>query len=94
LSIIFVNLAIHFFYLGHFIILVFFIALVTTLFVFSRNLFQDILLMLFGFTQVEAKRALQKIEQSFAETISLMVKHMLFALEECGLPRVNYACES
>jgi hypothetical protein len=34
------------FYLGHFVILVFFVALVTTLFVVSRYLIKDILLML------------------------------------------------
>jgi hypothetical protein len=34
------------FYLGHFVILVFFIALVTTLFVVSCSLIKDILLML------------------------------------------------
>jgi hypothetical protein len=39
-------LAIYFFYLGHFIILVFFIALVTILFVVSRYLIKGILLML------------------------------------------------
>jgi hypothetical protein len=33
------------------------------------------------FTQVEAKRALQKIEQSFAEAVFSHVKHTLFTLE-------------
>jgi hypothetical protein len=46
LLILFVDLAIHFFYLWHFVILVLFVALVTTLFVVSRYLIKDILLML------------------------------------------------
>jgi hypothetical protein len=46
------------------------------------------------FTKVEAKRALQKIEQSFVEAIFSHVKHTLFALKECGLPRTTYACAS
>jgi hypothetical protein len=44
LSILFVGYS--FFYLWHFVILVFFVALVTTLFVVSRYLIKDILLML------------------------------------------------
>jgi hypothetical protein len=46
------------------------------------------------FTQVEAKRALQKIEQSFMEAVFSHVKHTLFALEESELPQMTYACES
>jgi hypothetical protein len=46
------------------------------------------------FTQVEAKRVLQNIEQSFTEAVFSHVKHTLFALGESGLPRTTYACES
>jgi hypothetical protein len=46
------------------------------------------------FSKDEAKRALQKIEQSFAEAVFSHVKHTLFALEESGLPQMTYAYES
>jgi hypothetical protein len=42
--------------------------------------------MIFRFTKDEAKRVLQKIEQSFAEVIFSHVKYTLFTLEESELP--------
>jgi hypothetical protein len=46
------------------------------------------------FTEVESKRVLQQIEQSFAEAIISNVKHTPFTLEGCELHRMTYACES
>jgi hypothetical protein len=42
----------------------------------------------------EAKRALQKIEQSFCGIGFSHVKHMPFALEGSELHRTTYTCES
>jgi hypothetical protein len=46
------------------------------------------------FTQTEAKRALQKIEQSFVEAVFSHIKHTLYALEESELPQMAYTYES
>jgi hypothetical protein len=46
------------------------------------------------FPKDEAKRALQKTEQSFAEAVFSHVNHTLFTLEERGVPRMTYAYES
>jgi hypothetical protein len=46
-----------------------------------------------GFTKDDAKRVLQKIEQSLVEAVFSHIKHMLFALEESGLPRSTYTYE-
>jgi hypothetical protein len=42
----------------------------------------------------EAKRALQKIEQSFVEVVFSHIKHTFFTLKESELPYTTYACES
>jgi hypothetical protein len=48
-----------------------------------------------GFTKDEAKRALPKDRTEFLrKRLSLTVKHTLFALEDSGLPRTTYACDS
>jgi hypothetical protein len=44
------------------------------------------------FKKDEAKRVLQKIEQSFAKAIISHVKHMPLALEGSELHRTTYAC--
>jgi hypothetical protein len=46
------------------------------------------------FTKDEAKRALKEIEHSFVEAVFSHVKHTLFALEESGISRTTYSCES
>jgi hypothetical protein len=46
------------------------------------------------FTKDEAQKMLEKIIQSFAKAFISHDKHTLFALEESGLPRMTYTCES
>jgi hypothetical protein len=46
------------------------------------------------FTKDEARKMLQKIIRVFTEAFVSHDKHMLFALEECGSPRMTYTCES
>jgi hypothetical protein len=46
------------------------------------------------FTQVEAKRVLQKIEQSFCGSGFSHVKHTPFTPEGNEIPQMTYACES
>jgi hypothetical protein len=46
------------------------------------------------FTEVEAKRAPQKIEQSFCGNGFSHVKHASFVLEGSELHRTTYDCES
>jgi hypothetical protein len=46
------------------------------------------------FTEVEAKRALQKIEQSFYGSYFSHIKHTPFILEGSELHRMTHACES
>jgi hypothetical protein len=47
-----------------------------------------------GFTKDKAQNVVQKIIRVFAEAFISHDRHTLFALEESGLPRMTYTCES
>jgi hypothetical protein len=46
------------------------------------------------FTKDEAQKMLQTIIRVFTKSFVSHNRHTLFALEECGPPRMTYACVS
>jgi hypothetical protein len=60
---------------------------------FKLNLLQ-IKCHILEFTKDEALKMLQRIIRVFTEAFISHDRHTLFALEECGPPRMTYTCES